>query len=93
MCRAPAINARRAISISSRRSRSGRDHSAGRPQGDHSRAVARLGTGHAQAEIGTLVGQTPIKLAITITPDLNEALRDYALPYAASYGMRSRYPG
>jgi hypothetical protein len=34
-----------------------------------------------------LPDRTPIKLAITITPDLNEALRDYARLYAATYGV------
>jgi len=34
-----------------------------------------------------LPDRTPVKLAITITPDLNEALRDYAQIYAETYGV------
>lgn len=30
--------------------------------------------------------RTPIKLAITITPDLHQLLQDYAALYAAAYG-------
>lgn len=33
-----------------------------------------------------LPDRTPIKLAITITPDLHQLLQDYAALYAAAYG-------
>ncbi len=33
-----------------------------------------------------LPDRTPVKLAISITPDLNEALQDYARLYAEAYG-------
>lgn len=34
-----------------------------------------------------LPDRTPVKLAITITPDLQTALQDYAKIYAATYGV------
>jgi hypothetical protein len=40
-----------------------------------------------ELKLARLPDRTPIKLAITITPDLNEALRDYAQLYAATYGV------
>jgi hypothetical protein len=40
-----------------------------------------------ELKLARLPDRTPIKLAITITPDLNEALRDYALLYATTYGV------
>lgn len=33
-----------------------------------------------------LPDRTPIKLPITVTPDLHQMLRDYATLYAATYG-------
>ena len=40
-----------------------------------------------ELKLARLPDRTPIKLAITITPDLNEALRGYAQLYAATYGV------
>lgn len=37
-------------------------------------------------KLGRLPDRTPVKLAITITPDLQLALNDYAALYAQSYG-------
>ena len=36
-------------------------------------------------KLGKLPDRTPVKLAITITPDLQNALRDYAVLYAQAY--------
>jgi len=41
----------------------------------------------ADLKLGKLPDRTPIKLAITITPDLQAALTDYAALYAESYGV------
>lgn len=40
-----------------------------------------------QLKLGKLPDRTPVKLAITITPDLQNALQDYASLYAAEYGV------
>jgi hypothetical protein len=40
----------------------------------------------ADLKLSKLPDRTPIKLAITITPDLNDALRTYAQLYAVQYG-------
>lgn len=40
----------------------------------------------AELKLGKLPDRTPVKLAITITPDLQNALRDYAAIYAQTYG-------
>lgn len=37
-------------------------------------------------KLAKLPDRTPIKLAITVTPDLHQALQDYATLYANSYG-------
>lgn len=37
-------------------------------------------------KLGRLPDRTPVKLTITITPDLQSALNDYAALYARSYG-------
>ena len=39
-----------------------------------------------ELKLAKLPDRTPIKLAITITPDLQHALRDYAALYAQAYG-------
>ena len=39
-----------------------------------------------ELKLAKLPDRTPIKLAITITPDLNQALQDYATLYASAYG-------
>ena len=41
-----------------------------------------------ELKLARLPDRTPIKLAITITPDLNESLRDYAALYAETYGQK-----
>lgn len=38
-------------------------------------------------KLGKLPDRTPIKLAVTITPDLQAALQDYASIYAQAYGV------
>ena len=40
----------------------------------------------AELKLAKLPDRTPAKLAITIMPDLQNALRDYAAIYAQSYG-------
>ena len=40
----------------------------------------------AELKLAKLPDRTPIKLAITITPDLHQALQDYATLYARAYG-------
>ncbi|WP_296614697.1 DUF2274 domain-containing protein [Sphingomonas sp.] len=40
----------------------------------------------ADLKLGKLPDRTPVKLAITITPDLQAALNDYAALYAQAYG-------
>ena len=37
-------------------------------------------------KLAKLPDRTPIKLAISITPDLHQALQDYAALYASAYG-------
>ena len=37
-------------------------------------------------KLAKLPDRTPIKLAITITPDLHQALQEYAALYASAYG-------
>lgn len=41
-------------------------------------------------KLGKLPDRTPVKLAITITPDLQAALQDYAAVYAATYGVEEQ---
>ena len=41
----------------------------------------------AELKLGKLPDRTPVKLAITITPDLQAALQSYAAIYAATYGV------
>lgn len=38
-------------------------------------------------KLAKLPDRTPVKLSITITPDLQAALQDYATVYAATYGV------
>lgn len=40
----------------------------------------------AELKLAKLPDRTPVKLAITVTPDLLNALRDYAAIYAQIYG-------
>lgn len=37
-------------------------------------------------KLAKLPDRTPIKLSITVTPDLHQALQDYAALYASAYG-------
>jgi hypothetical protein len=39
-----------------------------------------------ELKLGKLPDRTPVKLAITVTPDLHQMLQDYAVLYAAAYG-------
>ena len=39
-----------------------------------------------ELKLAKLPDRTPVKLSITITPDLHETLHDYARCYAQSYG-------
>jgi len=39
-----------------------------------------------ELKLAKLPDRTPIKLAITVTPDLHAALADYAALYAQAYG-------
>lgn len=36
--------------------------------------------------------RTPVKLAVTVTPDLNQALADYAAFYREAYGEKAEAP-
>lgn len=40
-----------------------------------------------ELKLAKLPDRTPVKLSITITPDLQAALHDYAAVYAAAYGV------
>lgn len=40
-----------------------------------------------ELKLAKLPDRTPIKLTVIVTPDLNEALRDYAQLYAETYGV------
>ena len=40
----------------------------------------------ANLKLAKLPDRTPVKLSITITPDLQNALREYAALYADAYG-------
>lgn len=40
----------------------------------------------AGLKLGKLPDRTPVKLAITVTPDLNQMLNEYAVLYASTYG-------
>lgn len=37
-------------------------------------------------KLGKLPNRTPVKITITVSPDLDQALRDYAAIYRATYG-------
>ncbi len=41
----------------------------------------------ADLKLGKLPDCTPVKLAITITPDLQSSLQAYAAAYASTYGI------
>lgn len=41
----------------------------------------------ADLKLAKLPDRTPVKLSITITPDLQSALQDYAAAYAEVYGV------
>lgn len=41
----------------------------------------------ADLKLGKLPDRTPMKLTIAVTPDLNEALGEYAEAYRATYGQ------
>ena len=40
----------------------------------------------AELKLGKLPDRTPVKLSISLMPDLHEALSDYAALYARTYG-------
>ena len=40
----------------------------------------------AELKLAKLPERTPVKLAISITPDLHQSLQDYAALYAEAYG-------
>lgn len=39
-----------------------------------------------ELKLGRIPDRTPVKLAITVMPDLHQALQDYARIYADTYG-------
>lgn len=39
-----------------------------------------------ELKLGKLPDRTPVKLAITVTPDLHQMLQEYAALYAEAYG-------
>ena len=40
----------------------------------------------SELKLGKLPDRTPVKITITVSPDLNQALRDYATVYRTAYG-------
>jgi len=42
----------------------------------------------AELKLGRLPDRTPVKLAITITPDLQSSLQAYAAIYTETYGVK-----
>jgi hypothetical protein len=40
----------------------------------------------SELKLGKLPDRTPVKITIMVTPDLNQALRDYAAIYRTTYG-------
>jgi hypothetical protein len=40
----------------------------------------------SELKLGKLPDRTPVKITITVSPDLNLALRDYAAIYRTTYG-------
>ena len=42
----------------------------------------------AGLKLGKLPDRTPIKIAITVAPELNDALKDYAEVYRRNYGQK-----
>lgn len=40
-----------------------------------------------ELKLGKLPDRTPVKLTISIMPDLHRQLQDYAVAYAAAYGQ------
>jgi|SRR5882724_4000552 len=40
----------------------------------------------SELKLGKLPDRTPVKITITVSPDLDQALRDYAAIYRATYG-------
>ena len=40
----------------------------------------------SELKLGKLPDRTPVKIAITVSPDLNQALRAYAAIYRTTYG-------
>lgn len=47
----------------------------------------------AGLKLGKLPDRTPVKLAITVTPDLQNAIREYAALYAQAYGTEEPVVG
>jgi hypothetical protein len=42
----------------------------------------------AELKLARIPDRTPVKLTISISPDLQQALADYAVAYEAAYGQR-----
>ncbi len=40
----------------------------------------------SELKLGKLPDRTPVKITITVSPDLNQALREYAAIYRTTYG-------
>jgi hypothetical protein len=40
----------------------------------------------SELKLGKLPDRTPVRITITVSPDLNQALRDYAAIYRTTYG-------
>jgi len=40
----------------------------------------------SELKLGKLPDRTPVKITITVSPDLNQALREYAAIYRTAYG-------
>src|SRR3546814_9388346 len=84
MCRGPAIRLPSVISVSSRRSRSGQARRSGWSFTRISSSPLREVVDMAAIKLGKLPDRTPVKLTISILPDLKQALDDYASLYSAT---------
>src|SRR3546814_7855199 len=88
--RAPATSLSPAISISNRRCAS---VLAGRSVSSSIRILSWIGPGEARMvdlKLPKLPDRTPVKIAISVMPDVFEALNAYADAYEAAYGRRER---
>src|SRR3546814_2048857 len=87
MSRALVTRSPSVISISSRRARSGPARRSGWWSTRIWCSLQREGTDMADLKLGKLPDRTPVKLAVTLPPDLHQALQAYAGAYEQAYGI------